>query len=113
MTSDQQVQLERYRLHPAPHHRVIATLAHRFNTDPYFQYRLHVIGTYVFTAQIPLVLGASSLLPSVWKVVGVTYIAIISLLANAQTEACNLPSVQAAINSLELRRKQEQREGQP
>lgn len=100
----QRVHLAQLEAHPAPHHRAIATLAHRFNADPAFQYKLHLAGTYVFIAQIPVVLGATYLLPSFWKAVGVTYIAVISLLANAQTEACNLPSAEAAMAAQANRR---------
>ena len=82
-----------------PHHKLIAKACKRFNSDPAFQLKFHIISTYIFTLQIPIILAVSIFLPTFWSHAGVTYVAIISLFANAQTEYGAVPASEGALHA--------------
>jgi hypothetical protein len=99
LTPQQKTRLEIWKKHPAIHHKLISTFARKFNADPVFQYKLHVIGTQVFLAQIPFAVACAVFLPHVWATAGLIYVTVISLMANAQTEYGSVSAAEAAVHS--------------
>ena len=93
------LRLEVYKHHPAPHHRLIARAAHRFNADPAWQYRFHVVSTYVWIANWFAATLVFFLAQGFWQHFATYYLVSISLAACAQTEYGAVPAAQAAIHA--------------
>lgn len=95
----QAVHLARLEAHPAPHHRAIASFAHRFNTDPHFQYRLHLIATYMWIINAVVAMGVFLLAQGFWQRFSVLYLVLVSLYANFATDYGAVPASEAAIHA--------------
>lgn len=89
----------------APHHLAVARLCHRFNADPHFQYRLHLIATYMWLVNMIAALCVFVFAPGFWQRFSVLYLVLVSLYANFATDYGAVPGAEAAIEAEALRRK--------
>lgn len=58
----------------------------RFNSDPKFQYRLHLTMAYFWAANFVAAIAAYELLPKQWAKFSILYLLLVSLYANFATD---------------------------
>jgi hypothetical protein len=81
-----------------PHHHAIAQIARRFNADPHFQYKLHLIATYVWLLNMLVAASVFVFAQGFWARFSVFYLVLISLYANFATDYGAVPASEAAIH---------------
>jgi len=78
----------------------LGSLLRKFNVDPKFQYKLHLVMTYFWAFNMVLCVLCFILLPVFWAKFSIFYILFVSLYANFATDYGAVPGAEAAISTM-------------
>lgn len=82
-----------------PHHWLVVRIAQHFNADPHFQYRLHLVATYLWLANMLTAVVVFVFAQGFWSRFSVLYLVLVSLYANFATDYDGVSSSEAAIHA--------------
>ncbi len=79
----------------------------KLNTDPVLQYKIHIVMTYVWIANMAMAVSIFIFAQGFWQKASVLYLVLISLYANLATDYGAVPGAEAAISAEKINKKVE------
>ena len=83
--------------------RLIARLLRHFNSDPRFQYDLHLVGSVFWSINMALVVVVYLTMPHVWQAFSVLYLAVITFYGNFSSDYVGCSDAEASGHTAALR----------